>query len=82
MLTAWYLKIIFQDVLFVFWLWFHLCARGYQVVLDNTALNRVAVDRLHLDNPTFAETNSLVISPHFSALCVLKMMIPVSFGVH
>ena len=31
-----------------------------QVVLDNTALNRIAVDRLHLDNPTFAETNSLV----------------------
>ena len=30
------------------------------VVLDNTALNRIAVDRLHLDNPTFAETNSLV----------------------
>lgn len=30
------------------------------VVLDNTALNRIAVDRLHIDNPTVAETNSLV----------------------
>lgn len=30
------------------------------VVLDNTALNRIAVERLHLQNPTFAQTNSLV----------------------
>ena len=30
------------------------------VVLDNTALNRIAVDRLHLTNPTFSETNSIV----------------------
>eukprot|EP01027_Heterolobosea_sp_BB2_P013002 GEZU01018794.1.p1 GENE.GEZU01018794.1~~GEZU01018794.1.p1 ORF type:complete len:401 (+),score=46.47 GEZU01018794.1:39-1205(+) len=30
------------------------------VVLDNTALNRIAVDRLHISNPTFAQTNSLV----------------------
>lgn len=30
------------------------------VVLDNTALNRIAVDRLKLSNPTFAEINSLV----------------------
>merc|ERR1712000_160630 len=30
------------------------------VVLDNTALNRIAADRLRLDSPTFAETNSLV----------------------
>jgi hypothetical protein len=30
------------------------------VVLDNTALNRIAVERLHLSNPTFAQTNSLV----------------------
>ena len=27
------------------------------VVLDNTALNRIAVDRLHLPNPTFAQTS-------------------------
>lgn len=30
------------------------------VVLDNTALNRIAVDRLKLNNPTFQQTNSLV----------------------
>lgn len=30
------------------------------VVLDNTALNRIAVERLHLETPTFAQTNSLV----------------------
>lgn len=30
------------------------------VVLDNTALDRIAVDRLHIAQPTVAETNSLV----------------------
>eukprot|EP01006_Ploeotia_vitrea_P063044 TRINITY_DN84847_c0_g1_i1.p1 TRINITY_DN84847_c0_g1~~TRINITY_DN84847_c0_g1_i1.p1 ORF type:complete len:451 (-),score=48.34 TRINITY_DN84847_c0_g1_i1:104-1456(-) len=30
------------------------------VVLDNTALNRIAVDRLRIQNPTFTQTNSLV----------------------
>lgn len=30
------------------------------VVLDNTALTRIAVDRLHLDKPSFAEINHLV----------------------
>lgn len=30
------------------------------VVLDNTALNRIAVDRLKIPNPSFAQTNSLV----------------------
>lgn len=30
------------------------------VVLDNTALNRIAVERLRIPNPTFAQTNSLV----------------------
>ncbi len=30
------------------------------VVLDNTALNKIAVDRLHIDNPTVSHTNSLV----------------------
>ena len=30
------------------------------VVLDNTALNRIAVDRLKITNPSFAQTNSLV----------------------
>lgn len=30
------------------------------VVLDNTALNRIASERLNLENPTFAQVNSLV----------------------
>ena len=30
------------------------------VVLDNAALNRIAADRLHIVNPTFAQTNQLV----------------------
>ena len=30
------------------------------VILDNSALTRIAVDRLHLDNPTFEQTNSIV----------------------
>lgn len=30
------------------------------VVLDNTSLNRIAVDRLHIPNPSFVETNSIV----------------------
>jgi tubulin gamma len=30
------------------------------VVLDNTALNRIAVDRLRIANPTVAQLNSLV----------------------
>lgn len=30
------------------------------VVLDNTALDRIAVERLELDQPTFENTNSLI----------------------
>ncbi|KAJ3413942.1 gamma-tubulin [Chytridiales sp. JEL 0842] len=30
------------------------------VVLDNAALNRIASDRLHIENPTFSQTNQLV----------------------
>ena len=30
------------------------------VVLDNTALNRIAVERLRIANPTFSQTNTLV----------------------
>eukprot|EP00879_Flechtneria_rotunda_P001035 GHRR01001172.1.p1 GENE.GHRR01001172.1~~GHRR01001172.1.p1 ORF type:complete len:465 (+),score=106.02 GHRR01001172.1:176-1570(+) len=30
------------------------------VVLDNTALDRIAVERLHMENPTFTQINSLV----------------------
>ena len=31
-----------------------------QVVLDNTALNRIASERMHLDTPTFQQVNQLV----------------------
>ena len=30
------------------------------VVLDNTALNRIAAERLHIENPTIDQTNTLV----------------------
>ena len=30
------------------------------VVLDNTALNRIAVDRLRIENPSFSQINELV----------------------
>ncbi|CAG0888571.1 unnamed protein product [Darwinula stevensoni] len=30
------------------------------VILDNTALDRIAVDRLHIQNPSFAQINNLV----------------------
>lgn len=32
----------------------------FQVVLDNTALNRIATDRLHIQNPSFSQVNQLV----------------------
>lgn len=34
-----------------------------QVVLDNTALNRIATDRLHIQNPSFSQINQLVGEP-------------------
>lgn len=33
------------------------------MVLDNTALNRIATDRLHIQNPSFSQINQLV-SPY------------------
>jgi tubulin gamma len=33
---------------------------GCVVVLDNTALKRIATDRLHIQNPSFAQINTLV----------------------
>ena len=36
-----------------------LCADAV-VVLDNTALDRIAVERLHVENPSFTQINSLV----------------------
>lgn len=32
------------------------------VVLDNTALNRIAVDRLHLASPTYSQARALALS--------------------
>ncbi|KAG9474256.1 hypothetical protein GDO78_004525 [Eleutherodactylus coqui] len=40
--------------------WLHLCPFALQVVLDNTALNRIATDRLHIQNPSFSQINQLV----------------------
>lgn len=41
-----------------------------QVVLDNTALNRIATDRLHIQNPSFSQINQLVRRWHgASSLC-------------
>jgi hypothetical protein len=35
----------------------------FQVVLDNGALTRIAADRLHVQQPSFAQTNQLVRAP-------------------
>lgn len=31
-----------------------------QVILDNSAINRIAADRMHISNPTFLHTNQLI----------------------
>ena len=36
------------------------CCSTAVVVLDNTALNRIATERLHIPNPSFSQVNSLV----------------------
>lgn len=39
------------------------------MVLDNTALNRIATDRLHIQNPSFSQINQLVSpTPEMEAL--------------
>ncbi|CAK0889941.1 unnamed protein product [Prorocentrum cordatum] len=42
------------------------------VVLDNTALNRIAMDRLKLQTPTFAQINSLVSTVMASSTTTLR----------
>ena len=37
-----------------------ICNLMLQVVLDNTALNRIAAERLHIDAPSFEQINQLV----------------------
>ena len=39
--------------------WIHIL-NGKQVVLDNGALSRIAADRLHVQEPSFQQTNQLV----------------------
>jgi tubulin gamma len=41
------------------------------VVLDNAALSRIATDRLHVQNPTFAQTNQLVCPFNFVTLLAM-----------
>ena len=36
------------------------CCLHLQVVLDNTALNRIAAERLKIQKPTFSQINQLV----------------------
>jgi hypothetical protein len=47
---------------------------NHQVVLDNTALHRIAADRLHMENPTFAQINHLV-GLFSCARCELKQLL-------
>lgn len=47
--------LIFGDILLILFIVIAL-----KVVLDNTALNRIAADRLHIQNPTFSQVNQLV----------------------
>lgn len=42
------------------------------IVLDNTALNRIAVERLHLDNPSFTQINSLISTIMSSSTATLR----------
>lgn len=47
----------------------------YQVVLDNTALNRIATDRLHIQNPSFSQINQLVSERHRNLLQLLSRLV-------
>ena len=42
------------------------------MVLDNAALNRIATDRLHIANPSFAQTNQLVSTVMAAATSTLR----------
>ena len=42
------------------------------VVLDNTALNRIAVECLHISTPSFVHTNSLVSSVMAASTATLR----------
>lgn len=49
-----------------------------QVVLDNTALNRIATDRLHIQNPSFSQINQLVSEWYNTVLEPLPLFLVVS----
>ena len=51
---------IFVAISTFFFLAIKLNVRFPKVVLDNTALNRIAAERLRIDSPTFAQINQLV----------------------
>ncbi len=46
-----------------------------QVVLDNTALNRIATDRLHIQNPSFSQINQLVSEGHRTLLQLFSQLV-------
>ncbi|EPY88166.1 Tubulin gamma-1 chain isoform 4-like protein [Camelus ferus] len=46
------------------------------VVLDNTALNRIATDRLHIQNPSFSQINQLADDEHYIPRAVLLDLEP------
>jgi tubulin gamma len=50
----------------------HSLCSFVQVVLDNTALNQILADRLHIQNPTFAQTNQLVATVMSAATTTLR----------
>jgi tubulin gamma len=54
-----FLKLAFRDSSFVSSNAITLFSH-FQVVLDNTALHKIASERLHLENPTFQQVNQLV----------------------
>lgn len=51
------------------------------VVLDNTALNRIAVERLHIANPTFSQTNTLVSTVMAASTATLRYPGELSAGL-
>ena len=50
-------------------LFIHCISYDHQVVLDNTALNRIAAERLKIQKPTFSQINQLVSHQGVGKLC-------------
>lgn len=48
------------------------------VVLDNTALNRIATDRLHIQNPSLTQINTLVSTIMSVSTTTLRQVMPTS----